>query len=629
MRLFRFVPIITVTLVLLMSASVLLSRGSVADVCLTVSENSGVPHRFYVDTAYGRSHQLPVLTTSSFGAGSADGRFVASFAVHRDQTMDLILSEYPGGDEPTRTTVIRSGLRAETAVDSNNHLLWSPDNHTFAYLWRDHDDHLYLSVYNVPTATEQTIPYRLRSGTSFFNGVQITGWSGDGRWFAVQERTGGALYYRFYAASPLALTPTGLDDLPLYFGSWSPTEALIAAVDLGTADAATLYLQPMNAPPQVIPLAVSRRGVQGIHWSPDGRYFVLINYMRDCVGAACDLYWRFDLYARDGTLIERNLSGLHAIPSDQGERLLMGVWQGDHHWLWAEQATVDAPINLVALDLRTRERAIIAANLLPTYVPDMFLARWQNWVYVLPNSTNPPRIPDNDWLIVPWREGEHVHVDLLNVATGERTPIVSGADALVGTSGFWSWNGQLALVVWSRGQSPNRQTYLSVVDLADQSVHSTGAGANHIFSVNWFNDTQIGFIRQTGSTFALDMLDIQTGAQQHLLDLVTSVYQWTGSVNPTGAQIAVNLPGSSPRGSSYLIALDGSTPAELSANATSSLQWSPDGARLAFLEYTRTKLHVVIATSDGTRLGTIPLDTTPYNASIWLGGWTRCDPPTL
>ncbi|MBN8639375.1 MAG: hypothetical protein J0M07_28915, partial [Anaerolineae bacterium] len=263
---------------LLAAASVIIARRDADDVCLNLSDYSGITRLYYVDTDYGRVHDfLASSSFNNFGHGTADGRYSAYFHIRDDQTMDLLMAEYPGADQPVLTTLIRSGLRVETPTDSANHVLWSPDGSRFAYLWRDLDGHLYLSLYNRAEQTEQTIPYTLRGSTSFFNGVQIMGWSGDSQAFAVQERTGGALYFRIYTTDPLALTATELDDVPLYFGSWSPISAQFAAADLGTAQSSTLYLQNLNAPPIVIPLDIPRRNVQGVHWSPDGRYFTLIS----------------------------------------------------------------------------------------------------------------------------------------------------------------------------------------------------------------------------------------------------------------------------------------------------------------------------------------------------------------
>ncbi len=621
--------------VLLAAASVIIARRDADDVCLNLSDYSGITRLYYIDTAYGRVHELPVSNSfSNLGASSADGRYSAYFHVRADQTMDLLMAEYPDDNQPVITTVIRSGLRAETPLDSINHVLWSPDGSRFAYLWRDLAGQLALSVYNLADQTDQTIPYTLRGNTSFFNGVQITGWSGDSRAFAVQERTGGALYFRFYTTEPLVLIATELDDVPLYFGSWSPIGAQFAAADLGTAESSTLYLHDLNAPPVAIPLDIPRRNVQGVYWSPDGRYFTLISYISECVGAACDLYWRFDVYARDGTLIAGNLSGLHTVPADQGDRIVMGMWQDDHRWLWAEQPTADARIDLVALDVRSGNRTTVVSNLIDNYVADMFYFSPQRWLYVLPNSQSPPSIPQNDWLIVPWQDADAVRVDLFNVATGELTPIISQAAAVLGTTefsgtGFWDWSGQRALVVWSRGQPPDQQTYLTALNLADGSIHTTTEAATHIQLVSWISDTLIGFVRQTENAYALDMLDIGTGAQQHLLDLTNSSRQWTGTLRPSGDQLAVNIQGSNPTGSTYLIPLDGSESAVLSDRTTSSMLWSPDGSRIVFIEYTRTTPRVVIAAPDGTRLSVIPVRTIPSTASIWLGGWSRCDPPTL
>ena len=621
--------------VLLASASVILSRRDADDVCLSLSDYGGIARQYYIDTAYGRVHELPRPTGfSNFGAISSDERYSSYFNVRADQTMDLLLAEYPGDDQPVTTTVIRSNIRSETPTDSANHVLWSPDNRAFAYLWRDLDGQLYLSVYNRAEQREQTIPYTLRGDTSFFNGVQITGWSGDSRAFALQERTGGALYFRFYTTDPLALMETELDELPLYFGSWSPVGAQFAAADLGTAESSTLYLHDWNAPLRALPLDIPRRNVQGVYWSPDGRYFTLISYMSDCVGAACDLYWRFDLYGRDGTLIAGNLSGLHTVPADQTDRIVMGMWQDEHRWLWAEQPTANARVDLVTLDVISGARTTLVSNLLDNHVADMFYFSPQRWLYVLPNSTSPPNIPENDWLLVPWQNGDEVHVDLLNVATGELTPIVSHAEAVLGTTdfsgtGFWDWSGQRAIIIWSRGQPPERQTYLSVLNLADNSVHTTTDAATHIHSVSWISDTLIGFVRQTENAYALDMLDTGTGAQHHLLDLTNSSRQWSGTLRPSGDQLAINIQGSNPTGSTYLIPLDGSEQSVLSDRTTSSMLWSPDGSRLVFIEYTRTYPRVVIAAPDGTRLGVIPVRTIPSTASIWLGGWSRCDPPGL
>ena len=154
MRLFRFVPIICILLIFLTSVSMILSRGAADDVCLSVSDTSGVNHFYYVDTVHSRSHELPPTTTSNFAAASADGRYATEFTLWPDQTMDLVLSEFPGDDTPRITTVIRSGLRAETPLDSRNHVLWSPDDRSFAYLWRDLTNQLYLSVFHVPTTNE-------------------------------------------------------------------------------------------------------------------------------------------------------------------------------------------------------------------------------------------------------------------------------------------------------------------------------------------------------------------------------------------------------------------------------------------------------------------------------------------
>lgn len=633
MRRLYAVMFVTVVPIMLVALSVIVSRGD-ADRCLSVFKYEQILENYLLDTLYGRFQRLSPMSQSIRAANSPDARFFASFEQQPGGVMQIVLHGSPTETHPQRRTVIRAGMLAErspmTALD---HLMWSPDSRAFAYLWRDSgaaDEAIYLSVYDVSAGTEHTVPYAQLSGSRFtFYGIALDGWSGDGRVISVREQTADGVYFRFFAADSLALLVSPLDDVRLFLSAWSPVEARLVAVDFGAGGRVRLYLSDLNTASPPIPLDIPRRALQDIVWSGDGRYFAIVSHLTTCIESVCDVHWRYDLYRADGTPVALELSSLHEISFDSPSQLLMGVWQGDQ-WIWAEQTASAAPINLVALDLITGERVTLAENIVRSYVADMFYVGASGFI-PLPTGGFALRVPAQARLVVPVRQNGRIHVDLFDLAAGTTTRLVSDAHTLsrpgetLGTA-FWRADGQTVQVLWSHGDAPNRETHLTVMHLDENILRSTADGTYHILAPAWIDDRRMGFINQVGSDYTFNLFDTRTGEQRRLLDLQPGATRWTGVVNPSGDALAVRVGGVATRSQILIAPLDGSRQTEISQTLSSEPSWSPDGSRIAFAEFLSASAAFTVVTTDGQRISRTPLDTTPLTPTVWITGWSRCDP---
>ncbi|MBN8639401.1 MAG: hypothetical protein J0M07_29050 [Anaerolineae bacterium] len=609
-------------LALLAAASVTFSRGDDYR-CLTFSDFTGAPASRILDTAAGQRQRLPLAGDVVFRATSPDGRYTAAYRALPGQRMALTLTS-TDGTEPAR--VIYTG-RYGSAQSSSTPLLWSPDSRSFAYLWRDPDqDGFTLAIYPVDDGNAQALTNTPTTFGSATYSLTLIGWSGDNRVLTLRERAYLSDRVRFFATNPLTELATPFDETPLLMAEWSPTGATLAAVERFEGQAA-LLVGALDAPFTPITLDVARRDLQGIVWSPSGEYFVVVSHHSRCLASACDIFWRYDLYRRDGAPVALNLPGLHEQAAEPPIQVLLGLWHGDQ-WVWAQQDDATTPLNLAALDATTGATTLLAQNIVRGYVQDIFYVPPD--FATLPNAWVLLKQPVGARLIVPTRVDGRINVDLLDLDTGASINLVRGVDTLsrpgdrIG-SAFWREDARAAQVLWSRRADSARQTYLTLYDLAADALYSTAEGTTHILAPQWIDAERVVFINQRGSDYAFTLFNTATGTQIDLAALPSGVTRWSGVLRPDGAWIAVRLT-INPRSSGiiYLTALDGSGTVEISREAVETPIWSPDGAQVAYLTFDGTDAGLHLASADGQVLGAYRIDNTALSSTM-LTAWTRCD----
>ncbi len=614
---------IMLLLLLLSAATLTLSRG--ADYrCVTLADFDGAPASRIVDTAYGQRQRLPAVGIVLYRATSPDGRYTAALHTLPEQNMALILTS---GDATSPARVIRSGQYGGAQAMSDP-LLWAPDSRSFAYLWRDPAEAGFtLALYHIDTEQAQTLTNTPTTFGAATYAITLIGWSGDSRVLTLRERAYQSDRVRFFATEPLTELATPFDATPLLMAEWSPSGTTLVAVERFAAQAA-LLVGTLDTPLTPITLDVARRDLQGIRWSPSGDYFVVISHLSRCLASACDIFWRYDVYRRDGSPVALNLSGLHEQSAEPPIQVLLGLWHGDQ-WVWAQQDDATMPLNVAVLDASTGESTLLAQDVVRGYVQDIFYVPPD--FETLPNAWVLLKQPQGARLIVPTRADGHINVDLLDLATSATTRLVSGVDTLsrpgerIG-SAFWREDARSAQVLWSRRVESARETYLTLFNLDDNSLHATADGATHILAPQWIDAQRVVFINQRGSHYTLTLFNTATGEQIDLTSLPNGITRWEGVLHPDGTTIAARVTVSSrSSGIVYLAALDGSGAVEVSRDAAHAPVWSPDGARVAFLTFDGTDTGLRFASADGHVTGAYPLANAAALSSTVLNAWTRCD----
>jgi len=629
-RLLRRLVVIVVVLLALLSGGVILlaqmsTTGSTAH-CLTVQDLSGSDiSTILLDTTRGRKFHMPATEGYTLGRVSPDEQYYAVTFLEND-VMQLAFAPILENGRIGSVTHIRSGVISSASFYAPLKFMWSPDSAALIYLWGDiAAGQRYVSVYDMQTRTDTAYPLTRRDGDAErYVDFTLLGASNSGEVFGVGETFDGKPYYRFYTLHPLTPVSTPLDDVPLYDPVWSPQGDRLAALNIDR-DGMELLISDLNATSLTIPLAISSRDIRKLVWSPDGNFIAIASIIADRERRV--ERWRFDLIHRDGSPAALDLYGMHITSVDLLPNVLPAMWHGEA-WVWIEQIN-DLPV-LVSLDTASNERTTLVRDLVRTRSVDMFYVgseAWREQVF----SPTPLYVSSSPRLVVPRHTDDGwISVDLLDLDTGEFTPVVSGAETLEALtlsdfSDLWSSDGRAVTVVWSTGHASTRRSYFTIYDLETGAVHTTSGDAAQIIAVSKIDETRYAFVNQTGSDYALRLLDPATGEEQEIAPLPPYSMSFQAALSPDNARFAVYASNArSAGGLGTMIVTDMQTSTVISENAITAPYWSPDGTRFAFLEYENRRGSVIVLSPEGERIDEFQALLAHYNPSLWLGGWSNC-----
>ncbi len=529
-----------------------------------------------------------------------------------------------------------------------SYVRWSQDGKRIAYLWTGTDKKVHLSTVNADGTSKQTDTVFAPEKVPFtINRLLMSEWSADGEYLAVAERGNGNTGFWFWSTNPLKRVNTPFDEQALSRGVWSPTGHTFAAIIPAEQPQLVLMTAGDNASVQTIDLSAG--DYEQVSWSPDGEYVMLSAVIENRDDPNRNAYWRHDLYKADGTAVITGIRGNDDKASGDASYLfgpggsitltghtLSAVWRPQgHDWVFATQNGIgdDTSIDMVVLDAGTGQYQTLVQDILPDYVSEIFNNQISTVISAPTSFDSIPEVPSTIQMMIPYWEDGKINVAMIDLATMNRTAIVSGADDLARPNSFFRnptfWLGSdLGVAAWVTKPGANHRIELRMINTHDAAIHELPFELQAIDQFSRVGQSWAIFVGMQDDVFNLYAFNFWTGDYRELMHDVGGLaeLQWSIRIDSQEKIAVVGYLGVQDQVSHYaLVSLTGDESSiAIASNGLNSMQWSPDGQQVALIQGISYKdRYLQIVARDGTVLKNMTL-TPDFKMAVWIRQWTNC-----
>mgnify|MGYP001381408508 CR=1 FL=1 len=603
-------------LTLLAAGSVIIGHSRAA-YCFEVIPNApAIQDRYRVDVERGRWQRLPPVLSDVLYAEipAPDTSATARLVITDGRILSLVVDPTaPDGNAAQR--VVQRGM-VNTYQAPTTLIDWRADSRALAYLWLDTELNVNLSTYDLDTQIGQTLT---GIGTGTLEGSfewTLAGWSGDGAYVAVNSAAASGRQITFYHADPLAALPAPLTFSAYITGAWSPSRAEFAAYTLDTFGSPVLTIRSMDsaAPINLQPSPpVAQNHI--VSWSPSGDEFMVGGTMNDCDN--CPIYWRFDLFRRDGTPLAVGVRGISwNFFATTG--WIPGAWS-DERWYWM---TGDPAFGIAAIDLATGATQMIVPQLDARHIVNALgLSRvMQPTLHLLPADR---------WLLAVLEDGLPA-VALLDLTTNSLHPVVENAyDVLLINMGETPFLRDYGAIYWTRDTGSQLEDNLTIVRFDDLSQFTVPITGQIVSDLVWSDADHLSYmVQRPDGGQHLEAVYARTGERARLTDVVN--VGWSLSFSPTDDRIAAlyaYVASGYTSGTFGVLHIGAAEMMPVAEFIDVPPHWSPDGAWVAALgQIVPRALYIASSGGDQTIYRhTLPTEL-PAIVQVTPGGFVDCAP---
>jgi Tol biopolymer transport system component len=636
--------------------SVYISRLPNTDQCIQLITNdfSDADYLGLVDLVSGRYEVDQRPNSQPFlNLPSPDGKWVLMFQ-WQNSTPDVYTYLLQSLDNQSRI-VLQENVPREASTNLfplavSPHFKWSPDSQFLAYIWKDQNGQSYLSMVRIEDGEHKTIPFsRIDAKTvsptnaaNFSSNTTIQGWSGDGQYLSIAERTGLSFQVSIWRMRDLQRVLSAFDERIVFQGMWLSEGNRYAGVT-GTNnledEPANLILYDPVEQQEVTVVELPKRQVRLLSSSPNNDYLALTSVVEHCDADTCKPHWQHELFNTDGDPVSPVFLSSPLTESDTPDRLvyvgvgagsvysretLTGLWSGDGQtWVFLQKA--DDGLDLFRFDLTTQQSQQIASQVSPEWF-EALLPSVRLWEVGFQSYGAIPMLRVSDQLLVPTQSNNTLRIDLLDIPSNRQTLLLEGAANLITDQennffgSIWNWENEWLAIPWT---TSDEKTQLTLARTDGSRVDTIDKGLETIAFVRWLDQHWIAYLAK-GVTAGIEALNVETQISKPLLQAVEELSYWNVFLMPETNVATVNL--STDRGNSelWLIGLDGGLRRQLNIEPGGFSTWSPDSSQVAYLSgrtYRDRQLEIFDVRQN--LLRQIPLKR-QFTGRPRIQAWTKC-----